>query len=234
MNETARLNHHDKHTLQRIFQHPVTHYLEWPAVVALVGHLGSAEERENGHYVFEINSVSESFHHSQEKKLSDVQGVLEVRRFLEHAGIGPDTTEVSQKTESAAVRLLAVVSHQETQIFETEGKGYEIERLHPYDPHGFRHQVRNKAGNAGGRSSEDPTYYHDMAKTLEGADEVLLMGDATGSSSALNHLTEFLAQHYPLISKKVVGIVPGNIEAMTEPEYLAAAREYCEANHLVS
>ena len=90
MQET-HMSHKHTHTLQQIFQHPASHNLEWHDVVALVKHSGTVHEEENGHLTFTLNGISEVFHPSRDKKdVSDVQQVLELRRFLERAGFHKD------------------------------------------------------------------------------------------------------------------------------------------------
>jgi hypothetical protein len=87
------LNHKHLHTLERIFQHPASHNLEWKDVISLVEHLGTVEEEENGRMKFTLNGASEIFHRTQDKKdVSDVPQVLDLRRFLTTAGIGKDGT----------------------------------------------------------------------------------------------------------------------------------------------
>jgi hypothetical protein len=87
MLQTTHMSHKQTHILGRIFQHPVSHNLEWHDVIALIEHLGTVEEQDNGHLAFTVNGVSQVFHRSHEKDVSEVQEVLDLRHFLESAGI---------------------------------------------------------------------------------------------------------------------------------------------------
>jgi len=91
--QATPLNHKHLHTLERIFQHPTSHNLEWKDVISLVEHLGTVEEESNGRLRFTLNGVSEVFHRAQDKKdVSDVPQVLDLRKFLGGAGIDKDGT----------------------------------------------------------------------------------------------------------------------------------------------
>ena len=88
---TTHLSNRNEHILRRIFQHPASHNLEWSDVIALINHLGTVEYMENGHVTFTVNGVSENFHPEKDKKdVSEVQEVLDIRRFLQGVGIGKD------------------------------------------------------------------------------------------------------------------------------------------------
>ena len=77
-----RLSNNHVHTLEHMYEHPTTHTLEWHDVIALLGHLGSAQQKADGHLVFTLNGVTKGFHRSQEKEVSEVQQVMDLREFL--------------------------------------------------------------------------------------------------------------------------------------------------------
>src|SRR5579862_8431481 len=107
MMQTTHLTTKDLHILERIFQHPASHNLEWHDVIALIEHLGTIEEKENGHLTFTVNGVSEGFHRSREKDVSEVEQVLDIRRFLERAGIGKKGAMATEVIDSVPkLRLL--------------------------------------------------------------------------------------------------------------------------------
>ena len=88
--QKTHLSHKHLHTLQQIFQHPASHNLEWHDVVALVNQLGTAQEGDNGHLTFTLNGISEVFKRSLAKDVTEIQEVLDIRRFLAQAGIKAD------------------------------------------------------------------------------------------------------------------------------------------------
>lgn len=86
----THIGHQDKHTLDQIFHHPASHNLEWQNVVALVRHNGTVTQEDSGHLVLAVNGVTESFRRPPDKDVADIDQVLDIRRFLERAGIDKD------------------------------------------------------------------------------------------------------------------------------------------------
>jgi len=223
--QTPHLGHKDPHTLAQIFQHPASHNLEWRDVIALIEHLGTVQEKENGHLTFTVNGVSEVFHRSRNKDVSEVQQVLDLRHFLEIARVGMN----GERDAVPQLRLLVVINQKETRVFRSEDKGSVSERLHPYDPHGMLHHLNHTlGGDMGSREPENTTYYEAVAKTLTDAAEILLMGNGTGGSSAMTHLKEYLGAHHPQIANKIIGTLTVDIESLTEGQLLQEAHAFFE------
>jgi hypothetical protein len=226
--QTARLSNKYVHTLERIFEHPTSHNLEWMDVISLVEHLGTVEETANGHLTLTLNGISQSFHHSQDKEVSEVQQILDLRHFLENAGVGKKGVVAAEATTfPSKLRLLVVISQKETRVFQSEGKGSVPEHLHPYDPRGMLHHLdHTRGGDITSHLPENLTYYKAIAETLVDADEILLMGNGTAGSSAMTHLKEFLTTHHPEVAQKIVGALTRDLEALTEGELLQEARAF--------
>lgn len=131
------------------------------------------------------------------------------------------------ETGSAMVRSLAVISQREALVFQSEEKGSVPERLQPFDPDGDLRRLKHTIGaDASARSAENFTYYKEIAATLAAADEILLMGNGSGSSSAMHHFKDFLETHHAEIAKKVVGTLTVDIESLTEGQLLQQARAF--------
>jgi len=76
-------------TLRHVFAHPVSHNLDWRAVVALLGEVATVDERHDGK--IEVTSGERTIlltppHH----KDLDADDVVEVRHFLEAVGYRPE------------------------------------------------------------------------------------------------------------------------------------------------
>ena len=226
--QTTRLSNKHLHTLEHIFQHPTTHTLEWIDVNALIAHMGRVEEGANGQLTYTLKGASQAFHRSEEKEVSEDAQVLELRRFLEGAGIGKDGPVAAEPFGSdSQLRLLVVINQEETLLFRSEDKDAVPEQLHPYDPHGTLHHLKHlKGADKGARLPENLTYYKEIAGALVGAEEILLMGNGTGASSAMTHLTDFLITHHPEIAEKLVGTLTLDLEALTEGQLLQQARAF--------
>ena len=221
--QAAQLSSKDADTMRRIFRHPASHNLEWRDVTALIEHLGTVEEVENRHLTFTVNGATQSFRRTSEKDVSEVEQVLDLRRFLERAGIG--TNAVVKCVPG--LRLVGVINQQEALIFRTEDRGAIPVRIHPHDPHRVLHHLdHTEGGDRAAQSHENATYYEAIAEALAGADEVLLMGNGTGGSNAMIHLKEFLQEHHPQIANRLVGAIKLDLEALSEGQLLAEARGF--------
>jgi hypothetical protein len=90
MPEPERLTHHHRDTLAQIFEHPLSHNIEWQAVVSLLEAVGEVEVRHDGKYVLTLGTETETLERPRDKDL-DPQQVVDLRRMLSNAGYGPET-----------------------------------------------------------------------------------------------------------------------------------------------
>ena len=86
MSEPVHLNNHHRNTLRQIFQHPVSHNIEWHAVVSLLEAIGSVVEHRDGMVAVTVGSGTEFFDVPAHKDI-DTQTVVDLRRMLSSAGI---------------------------------------------------------------------------------------------------------------------------------------------------
>ena len=137
----------------------------------------------------------------------------------------------NDRSESAP-HLLVVIDHLEARVYRTEVHGAVPERIAPYDPHGHgRHLHSAHEWTDGKRPPERKSYYEAVAKTLQGAEQVLVFGSGTGRSSAMEQLLADLKDHHPDVAGKIVGSVVVDAHHTTEAQLLAKAREfYAEFN----
>lgn len=189
----------------------------------MMEHLGKVEEKDNGRLTFTVDGVSQVFHRSQGKDVSEVEQILDLRRFLESVGLGKD----GEGDTASNLQLLVVINQQEALVFRSEHKDSIPERLHPYDPHDVLHHANHTiGGDLASKLPENATYYEAIAETLAEAEQVLLMGNGTGSSCAMDHFREFLSTHHQEVADKVVGALTLDIEALTEAQLLQEARAF--------
>jgi hypothetical protein len=137
----------------------------------------------------------------------------------------------SDKTE-AVQHLLVVIDHQEARIYHTEVHGAVPVRITPYDPHGYgKHLHSAHEWTDGKRLPERKSFYEAIAKTLRGAEQVLLFGSGTGRSSAMEMLLDDLKAHHPDVATRIIGTVIVDAHHTTENQLLAKARDfYAEFN----
>ena len=76
------------------------------------------------------------------------------------------------------------------------------------------------------RRIEDPEFFGAVADAIAGAGSILLMGHGKGKANAMLSFVQYLERKRPDIATKVDGAVDFDLEAMTEGQVLAAAREW--------
>lgn len=137
-----------------------------------------------------------------------------------------------EKSDEIAPHLLVVIDHHEARVYRTEVHGAEPVRIVPYDPHGYgKHLHSAHEWTDGKRPPERKSFYEAIAKTLRGAEQVLLFGSGTGRSSAMEMLLADLKAHHADVAAKMIGSVVVDAHHTTEAQLLAKAREfYAEYN----
>jgi hypothetical protein len=85
--EPVHLNNHHRATLAKIFQHPVSHNLEWKDALSLLNAVAAVEEKRDGKYEITLGAETQSFDRPKHKDLS-AQEVLDLRHILSGAGFG--------------------------------------------------------------------------------------------------------------------------------------------------
>ena len=131
-----------------------------------------------------------------------------------------------------AAHLLVVLDHHEARVYRTEVQGSVPMSIVPYDPHGYgKHLHSAHEWTDGKRPPERKSFYEAIAKTLRGAEQVLLFGSGTGRSSAMEMLVADLKAHHSDVAEKIIGSVVVDAHHTTENQLLAKARDfYAEFN----
>jgi hypothetical protein len=88
--EHEHLNNHHRDTLEKLYQHPASHNIEWLDVLSLLETVGSVVESHDGKFVVTLGSETETFVRPNHKDV-DVQVVVDLRRMLRAAGYATDT-----------------------------------------------------------------------------------------------------------------------------------------------
>jgi hypothetical protein len=85
MTEPQHLDNRHRDTLRQIFQHPVSHNIEWRAVTSLLEAVGDVTVRHDGKVVVKIG-IEQEFLEPPAGKDIDPQMVVDLRRMLSNAG----------------------------------------------------------------------------------------------------------------------------------------------------
>jgi hypothetical protein len=126
--------------------------------------------------------------------------------------------------------MVVVIDHHAAHIFRDLGgsRPQEAATITPYDPHHFHHHLvhRKEAHYEGDRVPEETSFYEEIAATLVSANEIILIGNGTGKSSAVNVLEEYLKKHHIEISRRVKTTETADLSALTEPEIETIAKRH--------
>ncbi|HEX7404599.1 MAG TPA: hypothetical protein VF307_01590 [Candidatus Nanopelagicaceae bacterium] len=127
--------------------------------------------------------------------------------------------------------VIAVVTQDETRIWTTGiDPGKKPETISAPDDNLHHHHVR-MAQHHGGHHA-DPNraeYLEEIAQALSSAGQILLIGHGKSKASSMLALVQYLERKHPDLALKVVGALDSNLDALTEPEILALAREWFES-----
>ncbi len=206
---------------QRVFQHPMPHNLQWRDVWSMLSALtgANAVEDNNGNLKITRNGHSLVLHRPRGKDLPDEKEVMQIRHFLDLS----DTAALPPP--AVGTHLLVVIDHREARIYSAELHGSVPQRVTPYDPFGFGRDLRyNQDDSNGQRKPELKSFYEAVAKTLHGAQQILLFGAGTGASSATEQLLADLKHHHADLAKRVIGSMVVDEHHLTEDQLLAKAR----------
>jgi hypothetical protein len=208
-------------TYDAVFQHPVARNLAWRDVRSMLGSLAEVEEGGGGALKFTRNGHSLVVHPPRRKDFDDVQALMDIRHFLERSGAA------SQEAVADGVHLLVVIDHREARVYRAELHGSVPQRVVPYDPSGFgRHLHYVQDDSSGQRKPERKSFYESVAKTLRGAEQVLVFGSGTGASSAMDQLFAALKHDHPDLARRVIGSIVVDAQHLTEDQLLARARDF--------
>jgi hypothetical protein len=87
--EPEHLDNRHRNTLRQIFQHPVSHNIEWHAVVSLLEAVGSVSQHHDGKLAVTLGDETEFLDPPPHKDV-DAQMVVDLRRMLSAAGYGAE------------------------------------------------------------------------------------------------------------------------------------------------
>lgn len=219
------MSKHLESLYQNLLGGKLPHNLSWSETVELVEHLGEVEPHGNDEFVFRVGSQRVLFKRPHTHDLG-VEEVSRLRKFLKEAGEPGERTDESAKS----ARMIVVIDHHAAHVYQDLGgsRPADEEKVRPYDPLHFHHHLihRKEAHYRGERVPEEHSFYEEVAKDLAPANEIVLIGHATGTSNAAQFLKEYLMAHHPEIARRVVATESADLSAVTEPEIESLAKQH--------
>jgi hypothetical protein len=90
MAKGVELDAHHRATVEKIFNHPVSHNIEWHDVLSLLESVAAVTKGADGRYKVTLGSETETFDAPRHDDI-DEQQVVDLRRMLRGAGITPES-----------------------------------------------------------------------------------------------------------------------------------------------
>jgi hypothetical protein len=222
MNDHIRNDHED--LLEGLIGGKLPRNLSWSAVVSLIGQIGEVQPHGNDEFEFVVGFQRGFFKRPDTHNL-EVEEISRLRRFLKEAGVLGKPEKAHQ-----IGRMVVVIDHHVAHIYHDLGGSRPADEVavKPYDPFGFRHHLvhRKEAHYEGDHIPEEESYYEEIAADLIHAEAVILIGHATGKSSAVTALSEYLKTHHPETFQRIIATEAADLSALTEPEIEAIAKKH--------
>jgi hypothetical protein len=200
------------------------HNLSWSEAVELVGHLGEVQPHGGDEFVFRVGSQRVFFKRPQTHDLG-LEEVSRLRKLLKEAGPISHAEEPAEPS-----RMIVVIDHHAAHVYHDFGGSRPVDehKVRPYDPYNFHHHLihRKEAHYRGERVPEEDSFYEEIAKDITPANEIVLIGHATGTSNAADFLKEYLTTRHPEISRRIIATESADLSAVTEPEIEALAKRH--------
>jgi hypothetical protein len=221
------MRHDHEELLESLVSGKLPRNLTWSAVVDLIGQIGEVQPRGNDEFVFVVGSEKEFFKRPSTHNL-EVEEISRLRRFLREAAVQSQPAAM-QKTG----RMVVVIDHHSAHIYHDQGGSRPEDEVtvKPYDPFGFQHHLvhRKEAHYKGEHVPEEDSYYEEIARDLVHAESIVLIGHATGKSSAVVFLSEYLKAHHPETFQRIVATETADLSALTEPQIEEIAKKHMRA-----
>jgi hypothetical protein len=224
MNSTASLSGAHLRTYRTIFQHPISHNLEWRTVVSLLGFLGEVAEEANGSLRVTRNGHILVLRAPRTKDVSESHEVMNLRHFIEQS------EAPVPEAGGTGEHWLLVIDHHEARIFRSEMHGSMPVRILPREPDEyFRHAHHSKDFALGEEKPDPNSFFEPVASALSPAGPILIFGAGTGMSSEMDQFSKWLEIHHPAQAAQVIGRVVIDGHHLTPEQLLAEAREFYAA-----
>ena len=220
----THIRHDHEELLQSLVEGKLPRNLTWTSLVDLIGQIGEVEPHGNDEFAFVVGSQRAFFKCPSDNKM-DVEEVSRLRRFLKEAGVWGKAATAHQSG-----RMVVVIDHHFAHIYHDLGasRPQDETTVEPYDPFGFQHHLvhRKEAHYQGEHVPEETTFYDEIVKHLAHAESIVLIGHATGKSSAMSFLVEHLKTHHPETFTRVIATETADLSALTEPEIEELAKKH--------
>ena len=89
MTDGIKLDAHHRKTVDKLIAHPTSHNIQWHDVLSLLEAVGEVEELKGGRFKVTLGHETQTLETPRGTTDIDTQMIVDLRRMLKGAGIGP-------------------------------------------------------------------------------------------------------------------------------------------------
>jgi len=112
------------------------------------------------------------------------------------------------------------LDHNQAKIFHVTPSTFEEETIHSSSEHRTLHRKSGPGAESGRRAPEDQHYYHDVAKALEDAQAILVLGPSTAKLEFIKHVQK----HDHALEPRIIGVE--TVDHPTDRQIVTYVRKY--------
>jgi hypothetical protein len=215
----------NRRTLDAIFRHPLAHNLPWREVLALFHEIGEAEEKHSGEILFQAGGLALSMNKPHHKDVT-APDMIELRRFLTHAGWSPDAAPSEASPTAEVESLIVVIDHAGARVYRIDRSLAEDGAVVPHDQRRLLHHIERKRHNADRDETypEDERFFGRVAAAVAGAAPIVVIGHGKGQSNEADHLAAYLKVHHKDVYLRIVREIVADLPGLTTAELLTLGR----------
>jgi len=214
-----------RRTYKTIFQHPISHNLEWRAVYGLFEKLGDVVEEPNGNLKVTRNGHTLILNPPHTQDVAEEDEVMILRHFLEQSE--PAAAAIEPPAEGKVSHWLLVINHHEARIYRSEMHGAVPQQILPHEPDDFFRHAQDSKDFSRGQEKPDPnSFFEPVAKALQVSGQIVIFGTGTGTSSEMDQFITWLKTHHADVAKRIIGSQVIDEKHLTTDQLLAKAREF--------
>jgi hypothetical protein len=208
-------------TYNTLFQHPLSHNLQWRDVHALFRQLAEVVDEPNGNIRVTRNGQVLVLYPSRTKDVAEVEELMSLRHFLERS---ESTMPLANVKEA---HWLLVIDHHEARIFQLEMDGAAALQILPHAPGDYFRHAHHSKDFAKGQEKPDPnSFFEPVARALQPDGPILIFGTGKGTSNEMDQFVNWLKQHHAGLASRITGCVLVDEHHLTEGQLLAKARDF--------
>jgi hypothetical protein len=212
------MNSNIQRIYDQVFQHPMTHNLEWKDVRSLFESLGKVEDEKNSNVKVSLSGQVIVFDSPSHSDIVSPEQINKIRHLIRSVSVSDAKEE--------GLHMLLVIDHKEAKVFKTELKGAVPEMIKPHNSLGHESHVHSKHDYRDHIEKPDHnSYFEAVSNSLKDAEKVLIFGSGEGSSNTMDLYVAWLKDQHSPISDRILAAVKVDQSHMTEGQLLARARE---------